>query len=174
MKMKRFISIAFSVALLVALLCSPAHAATTDKFLTPAMRAGVEWSGYSAGYIHDMVLNKSSVYAIDVDVDFYNTAIGLSDEYIWSNSRTATITVKDDDPGSNENEELFYRVATFGTIDGVYRPTSYGTRRIIDTEEIEDNNILELYLLITIRTVTGDQATAVDAGLFRYSFRTTY
>ena len=40
MKMKRFISIAFSVALLVALLCSPAHAATTDIFTSPEMTAG--------------------------------------------------------------------------------------------------------------------------------------
>lgn len=174
MKMKRFISIAFSVALLVALLCSPAYAASTDWFYSPAMRTGVEWSGLSTNDVCEMALNKTSILAKDIDVEFSHTTVGLSEYFVWSNSRTANITVKDEDPGDNENEELFKLTARFGVVNGLYRPTSYGTRTILDDGEVEDNNIIELYLLVTILPIANDGANSVESNLLKYRFKTTY
>lgn len=173
MKMKRFISIAFSVALLVALLCSPAHAATPEVFYTPKIRTGVEWSGLSDDEIYYMDLGIDEIYAVDVDIVFTNTGVGMSEYFIWDNARTAEITVKDEDPGNNVNESLFRRRAVFGVVNGIYRPTSYGTRVILDNGVIEDNSELELYILVEIEAIAGDDATLVPERLFGYSFRTT-
>ena len=121
-----------------------------------------------------MALNKTSILAKDIDVEFSHTTVGLSEYFVWSNSRTANITVKDEDPGDNENEELFKLTARFGVVNGLYRPTSYGTRTILDNGEVEDNNIIELYLLVTILPIANDGANSVESNLLKYRFKTTY
>ena len=173
MKVKRIVAVAFSVALLVALLCSPAHAATPTVFYTPQIRTGVEWSGLSDDEIYYMDLGIDEIYAVDVDIVFNNTGVGLSEYFEWDNTRTAEITVKDEDPGNNVNESLFRRRAFFGVVNGIYRPTSYGSRAILDNGVIEDNSELELYILVEIEAIAGDDATLVPARLFGYYFRTT-
>lgn len=175
MKMKRFISIAFSVALLVALLCSPAHAATTDIFTSPEMTAGEEWSGLAHGQVKEMVCNNlEEVSGSDIGIDFHTTWTGLPTEFERDATRTAKITVREDDAGSNPNETLFYCIGTFKTVNNVYCLRNFGTRSNINTTVIEDNNIVELYLLIEIDTKLADTSTEVPAGLFRYNFKTTY
>ena len=120
-----------------------------------------------------MDLGIDEIYAVDVDIVFNNTGVGLSEYFEWDNTRTAEITVKDEDPGNNVNESLFRRRAFFGVVNGIYRPTSYGSRAILDNGVIEDNSELELYILVEIEAIAGDDATLVPARLFGYSFRTT-
>ena len=179
MKMKRLISIIFSVALLVALLCSPAHAATprasTDRFRTPAMTAGVEWSGYAAGKIYNMLCeSKNSLNGDDIEIDFYQTGVGLSPRFVRDSTRHGVITVKEDDAGSNQNEVLFTKTGTFSYSLSIYCMRNYGTRSNINYGEIEDNNKVELYILVEIETKSGDTDTYIAPELIEYSFRTTY
>lgn len=184
MKMKRFISIAFSVALLVALLCSPAHAATPrasiGTFYTPAMIAGEEWSGLSANRVHNMDCepksspNPYSYTGVDINISFTRTGTGMPEGFIQDTTRTAKITVREEDSGSNPNETLFDCTATFGMVNGHYALRTFGTRSNVNEDEIEDNSCLELYLLVTVDTKLGDYNTDVPEDLFGYSFRTTY
>ena len=71
MKVNRIISIALSVILMVALLCSsvsanelPMPRATTDIFYTPQMTAGIEWSGYANNRIHDLACSKDTEHGV--------------------------------------------------------------------------------------------------------------
>ena len=173
MKAKRIVAVAFSVALLVALLCSPAHAASTSKVRTPTMRTGTIWSGKSAGQVYNLSIGINDVYASDVDTSFYNTGIGLSDYFMPTTDRTAQVSVMDHDPNESEDDGLFGRMCGFGITNGKYRPISYGTRVFFNHGVIENDGCLELYLLIQIDPISGDQSTLVAAELFEYNFKTT-
>lgn len=181
MKVNRIISITLSVILMVTLLCSnvsanelPMPRATTDIFYTPEMTAGEEWSGYAAGEVHDLACSKDSLSGEDINIYFYQTGVGLSDDYDWDLTRSGEVTVKDDDPGPNTNEVLFTRVGTFAMDNGKYRMCRWSTRSDVNTEEVEDNSTLELYILIYIQTKPLDQSTYVPENFMAYKFVTTY
>ena len=173
MKAKRIVAVAFSVALLVALLCTPAHATSTSKVRTPTMRTGTAWSGKSAGQVYSLDIGINDVYASDVDTSFYDTGIGLSDYFSWDNSRSAEISVMDQDTNESEDDLLFGLSAGFSTVNGIYRPRHYSSRIIFNRGVVENDGMLELYLCINIMQRSGDASTLVTAGLFEYNFKTT-
>ena len=151
MKVNRIISIALSVILMVALLCSsvsanelPMPRATTDIFYTPQMTAGIEWSGYANNRIHDLACSKDNLTGEDINIYFYKTGVGLSDEYERDLTRSGEVTVKENDPGANDNETLFTRTGTFAMDNGKYRMCLWSTRSDINTEVVETNSTLEL------------------------------
>lgn len=181
MKVNRIISIALSVIMMMTLLCPYAFAndlpmtrATTDIFYTPEMTVGVEWSGLAAGEVHNLVCGKDSLSGEDINIYFYKTGVGLSDDYDWDFTRTGEVTVKDDDPGPNTNEVLFTRTGTFALDNGKYRMCRWSTRSDVNTAEVEDNNTLELYILIDIQTKLKDKSTYVPENFMAYKFVTTY
>ena len=181
MKVNRIISIALSVILMVTLLCSnvsanelPITRASTDIFYTPEMTTGEEWSGYAAGEVHDLACSKDSLTGEDINIYFYNSGVGLSNDFEWDLTRTGEVTVKDNDPGSNVNEVLFTCTGTFDMSNGLYRMCRWGTRSDVNTEEVEDNSTLELYILVYIQTKPRDNSTYVPEDFLAYKFVTTY
>lgn len=181
MKVNRIISIALSVILMVALLCSsvsanelPMPRATTDIFYTPQMTAGIEWSGYANNRIHDLACSKDNLTGEDINIYFYKTGVGLSDEYERDLTRSGEVTVKENDPGANDNETLFTRTGTFAMDNGKYRMCLWSTRSDINTDVVETNSTLELYILIYIQTKPEDQSTVVPENFMAYKFVTTY
>jgi hypothetical protein len=148
--------------------------ATTDIFYTPEMTAGIEWSGYAHNIKHYLACSKDSLTGEDVNIYFYKTGVGLSDDYDWDLTRSGEVTVKEDDPGSNANEVLFTRTGTFAMDNGKYRMCIWSTRSDINTEVVETNSILELYILIYIQTKPDDQSTHVPENFMAYKFVTTY
>ena len=181
MKVNRIISITLSVILMVTLLCSnvsanelPMPRASTDIFRTPEMTAGEEWSGYAEDEVHDLVCSKDSLSGEDIHIYFYATGVGLSEDFSRDTSRTGLITVKDDDPGSNPNEVLFTRTGTFSEENGIYRMREWSSRSDVNTEEVEDNDTLELYILVYIQTKLDDHSTYIPANFLAYRFVTTY
>lgn len=184
MKVKRIVSIALSVIIMMTLMCSsvfanehvlPMPRASTDKFYTPEMTAGIEWSGYADDEVYDLSCSKDGLTGEDINIYFYYTGVGMPADYYEDTSRTGLITVREDDPGSNPNETLFTRTGFFAKENGIYYMSTYGSRSDVNTSEVEDNSTLELYILVYIQTKPRDYGyTYIPASLIAYRFVTTY
>lgn len=184
MKVKRIVSIALSVIIMMTLMCSsvfaseptlPMPRATTDYFYTPEMFAGEEWSGYAADEVHDLACSKSDLTGADINVYIYYTGVGMPNTFSKDESRKGEIEVKEEDSGwGNDNESLFTRTGSFRNDDGFYWMATWSTRSNVNTDVIEDNKTLELYILVTIQTKLLDTNNEIPENLICYKFVTTY
>lgn len=185
MKAKRLIATVLSAVMMLMLLSMSAFAtestrqmtrASTDLFYTPAMTAGIWWSGYDCDNIYDMACNKSSLTGADVTVEFPPHRMGLPAGFAEDDDRICVVEVKEHDYSVfNENESVCKRVGFFGTDNrGMYRIMNWGSRSDINTDVVEDNGTVELYIRVRIETKAGDIETGVPANLICYQFETTY
>lgn len=185
MKAKRLIATVLSAVMMLMLLSMGVFAtettkqmtrATTNYYYTPAMTAGTWWSGLDSNHIRNMTCNKSSLTGSDITVDFDDPPVGLPDTFWRDKTRICTVEVKEDDYSVfNANESVCKRTGTFGRDSrGLYRVVQWGTRSDINTDVIEDNDTVELYIVVNIETKARDTGTAVPANLIPYRFETTY
>ena len=181
----RIISIALCAVIMMTFLCFNGYAAepvlpltraTTDYFYTPAMTAGEWWSGYDDDNIYDLACgSKDTLTGEDINVYIYYTGVGMPNTFSKDNSRTGTIEVKENDSGlGNENESLFTRTGFFHNDNGFYSMTTWSSRSDVNTDVIEDNNTLELYIRVYIQTKSADTGTSIPKELICYKFVTTY
>ncbi len=150
----------------------PMPRAETDIFYTPAMNAGITWSGYDADKVHDLSCSRNDLTGNDVNIYFYGTGVGLSDNFYTDETRLGVVTVKEDDFGPNTNETLYKRTGIFSEVDGVYRIRTWYTPSNVLTTGIESNYTLELYILVDIETKPSDTGTAVPKEFLAYRFGT--
>ena len=182
MKMKKVVALSLAIVMLMALMCANVSAnelimtrAETAYHYTPRLDAGVWWSGYDTGDIYDLFCNRYPLTGEDVNIGFVNTGVGLPNTFVYDLSRKGTVEVKEDDAlGWNTNELLFEKTGSF-TInsDGNYRMTTWSTRSNVNTNQIEDNMTLELYIRVKIQTKIGDTQTSIEPHFLGYKFYTT-
>ena len=181
MKMKKVVALSLAVVMLMALMCANVAAnelnmtrAETAYHYTPRFDAGVWWSGYDTGDIYDLFCNKYPLTGEDVDIRFVNTGVGLPDTFVRSLNRTGTLEVKEDDAlGWNTNELLFEKTGFFEiNDDGAYRMRSWGSPSNVNTNQVEDNMTLELYIRVKVQTKPGDTQTSIDPHFLGYKFCT--
>ena len=187
MKIKRFLAVIVATVMMLSLFNLnvfasdlepplPMTRATTDYFYTPAMTAGVWWSGYDSDRIYDLACSKTSLTGSDITVYIYYSQVGMPATFVKDGTRTCTLQVKEDDASAgNANELLFTRTGTFGIdSNGLYNIVSWSSRSDVNFDVVEDNSTLELYIRAYIQTKAGDSGTAVPKDLLCYKFATTY
>lgn len=180
MKMKKVVALSLAVVMLMALMCAHVSAnelimtrAMTDQIYTPAFRAGTWWSGQD-DHVYDLSTTRSDLTGADIEVYFYNSNIGLSNNFIRDLTRVGTVEVKEEDTGLNGNERLFVKTGNFGMSNGNYRMCTWNPRTNVNTNVIESNTTLELYLRVYVPTMAGDNGVSIPENFLCYKFVTTY
>ena len=93
---------------------------------------------------------------------------GMQDAFIKSSSRVVDVDLIEKDTGSYSMAHSYY--GTFGINSaGDYCPVSWYSLYVINgSTAIENDGSVELGLIVTVYSCTGDTSTAVPAGIFGY------
>ena len=144
---------------------------TSTYIDSQAMTASEWWSGYDAHITPVTAYYKDpEVYDSQVGIWFYTPDYGVGDHFYRSNERVASVQLKEDDAGSNENELIRTYICTFGTDDNNrYRPMYFkntGSSVVL----IEDNPTVELYIRVKVNEHISDYGDYVRSGIMCYKY----
>ena len=170
-KLKRLIVGIVSAAVLLVGMRGVAEGSNDiEYYYTPIMTAGTWWSGYNSQIV-SVGSSWYELYGGDVGVTFVKSSVGLPSTFYRTITRMATVELKEDDPGTNENELVATYSGRFSAdpYTGLYQVPSM-QRQSVNSSCIESNGTAELYIRVLVDINSNDESRNIPKQLFKYYF----
>ena len=172
MKSKIFLKVVSSVfcVFLVLSFVIPASASgeTSTSLYQSTEGTSAQWHTEPVKYLTSPDL--TNICGGDMGMWFYAPSVGLQDSFVKSNNRKAYFECYEYDKTTGNADMARKYTASFGTAsNGICAPASFsGT--YVNTNIVESDSGLELYMRYKVNKVSGDTSTTVKAGIIKYCY----